>query len=73
MKIQVNKQSQCCGSYYRNVDNDKHFCNLCGSECEVVREKIDSGFLRARTGRMWSKKKHLYLTAKEVSTGEIEG
>lgn len=80
--IQVNKQSPCCGLFYRFVDNNgNQKCNgnhnndfKCGKTCEYVNNNIECDkYIPHRRGKMWSKKKHRYLTQKEIDSGEIGG
>jgi hypothetical protein len=74
MIIQVGSTSECCKSYYRRVINDKHFCNICYSECQIIAEKQDASFCYSRgTVKLWSKKKHRYLTREEIKRGERGG
>jgi hypothetical protein len=68
MLHQVSNQCE-CGSYYRI----KNKCNKCGKVDTVVEEKqVFTGLVTA-AGPQWSKKKHRYLTSKEISQGERGG
>jgi hypothetical protein len=58
-----------CGSYYRVDDK----CNKCGKVDSVKEEhEVFTGLVTA-AGPQWSKKKHRYLTTKEIAAGERGG
>jgi len=68
----ITKQSslpcKTCGSYYRNGNH----CNVCGEfliepKYTTLRKQIKP------MKRLWSKRKHRYLTQEEISRGEKGG
>ena len=60
---------QCeCGSWYRDVDS---YCNMCGKYVkEPYTKEKKKRVIGYRPGKIWSKKKHRYLTQKEISEGQ---
>jgi predicted amidophosphoribosyltransferase len=58
MKAEYQADDPCpeCGSWYRNIN---HQCNICGKQLAAP----------GQHGRLWNKKRHRYLTKKEIKSG----
>jgi predicted amidophosphoribosyltransferase len=62
----------CQKSWYRQERDGRQWCNVCGKETPFYYWP-QVRFIPGQRGRIWSKKKHRYLTAVEIKNGEKGG
>jgi len=68
---QLDLQCPNCKSFYVIKKGKIWICNKCESERVLIKQKKIKYKIRKHIGKTWSKKRHRYLTSKEIKEEKI--